>query len=290
MQPRCFQGKQISYLLQRRAKWDKNSKISSLKSLQGKMPYWGTQATAIKHETFQALPLKLWDYPKVFIEQHTQRCFESGLQYKNSNSCCPARTRLRDSQYSTRSLPTNEEMTFLNFIPAVRTCPHLNAVATWAQKLSSSVTAETNIETLVICSPVFSRKFTYELHTKFLWSDKLFWTCMKQILLLHYHPPLAILCCLYEKPISLKSANIKVNPSLAFQSTHRNGGLEIRTYISRDFRFPDFLPDRATGYSAAVCISVNTVICTGQEIIWCNPVDSQRHKALYIIAYIKDWC
>lgn len=97
MQPWCFQGKQISYLLQRRAKWDRTSKITSLKSLKGKMPDWGTQATAIIHENFQALPLKLWDYPKVFIEQHTLRCFESGLQHKNSNSCCPPRTRQHDS-------------------------------------------------------------------------------------------------------------------------------------------------------------------------------------------------
>lgn len=110
---------------------------------------------------------------------------------------------------------TKEEMTLLNFFPAVLNEPHLKAVATSAHKSRSSVTTETNTETLAICSLVFSRKFTYELHTKFHWSDKLFWTHMKKILLLHYHSPLAILYCILKKPVHLKPASVVVSPSLA---------------------------------------------------------------------------
>lgn len=38
---------------------------------------------------------------------------------------------------------------------------------------------------------------------------------MKKILLLHYHPPLAILYCLSKKPVHLKLASTVVSPSLA---------------------------------------------------------------------------
>lgn len=106
-----------------------------------------------------------------------------------------------------------KKLHYLTFFAAVLNGPHLKVVAMWAQK-SSSVTTETNIDTLAICSLVFSRKFTYELHTKFLRSDKLFWTRMKKIMLLHYHPPLAILCCLYKKTVHLKPASAVLSPSL----------------------------------------------------------------------------
>lgn len=91
------------------------------------------------------------------------------------------------------------EITLPYIFPAVVSGPHLGVVAAWAQESLPSVTTETNIETLAICSPIFRRKFTYELHTKFPWSNKLFWTCTMKILLLHYHPSLAIIFSLYKE-------------------------------------------------------------------------------------------
>lgn len=171
---------------------------------------------------------------------HTQRYFETGSKHKTRNSYS------HDSDYSVWSSPLHlnwqrKKWHYLTCFPVVINWPHLKVVATWVQKPFSSVTTETNIET-----PVFSRKFTYELHTKFLWSDKLFWTRMKKILLLHYHPPLDTLCCLYKKTSTSKTSKHSGKSISCLESMHRNRSLEIRPYISRAFRFPDFLPERPT--------------------------------------------
>lgn len=283
MESQCFQEKQISYLLQRRAKWDKTSKITRSKSLKTETSDWGTQTTLIKCETSQALPPQISRLLKSFqTAAHTHRHFEACSLQNPSNSY------LQNGDYSIWSLPVHLNWQrkkwhcLIFFFLQWWSWPHLKAVAIWGQKPFSSVTTETNIETLVICYPVFSRKFTYELHTKFLWSDKLFWTCMKKTVLLHYRPPLAILCCLYKKTVHLKPASIVVSLSLALS-------LRIETDISMAFRFPVFSARHACLLATVMCVNINTVICTRQEIIWRDSVDSQRHKELHKRLMFKTW-
>lgn len=206
MEPKLFQEKQISYLLGKAQNATKLVKNTSSKSLEEK------KCQTEEHKRFQQ-NMKL---PKHFSQNE-------GTTWEFSNYCTHAQTLLMGfatkpqqfllpcknktawrqllcSELALTLKITKEEMTLLNVFPAILSGPHLEVVAAWAQKSFPSVTTETNV-TLAICSPVFSRKFTYELHTKRPWSNKLFWTCTMKILLLYHHSPLAISFCLYKKPM-----------------------------------------------------------------------------------------
>lgn len=201
MEHKFFQETQISYLL---GKAQKETKlVTSSNSRIEKMPDWGTQTIPTKHEISQALLSKWGDYLRVF--KLLRPCTDNfnRICKKNTPILLPCENKAAWRQFLCSELALTfqikmAEITLLNIFPAIISGPHLGVVAAWAQKSFTSVTTETNIETLAICSPVFSRKFTYELHTKIPWSNKLFWTCTMKILL-HYHTSLAIIFFLYKK-------------------------------------------------------------------------------------------
>lgn len=115
-----------------------------------------------------------------------------------------------------------------------------------------------------------------------------FCTFMQKIPLPCYRPPLAILCC-HRKNNSTSKISMHKDRSISCHWVYSQKQRFGNKHISRDLRLPDFLPDRDSGYSSAMCKSANTVICTGQETIQRISSDPQRCKEWFIIAYIKDW-
>lgn len=84
-----------------------------------------------------------------------------------------------------------------------------------------------------------------------------------KILLLHYHPSLAIFFYLYKKShVHLKpAARVVVTLPLAL-SAHMETGLEISPHISKDFKIPRFSARQALLLATALCLSIDTAVCS----------------------------